>query len=186
MRIINGEVADETNPCIAMIMGNAFQKGHTLIYDHILRRDENSEGLQKYPEDVIQCHEAFVQTVRESSEAKVEIVHGAKVRERIFRCPSFDFEVLPLWGKYKGVSIVLDHESNYRNAEPGHKYRRIIVFAVHPQRFFFTNPEESVMQDRLIAVAAKIAKTDFVEGYYTDQKWRKVVPPNFRDQVKRK
>jgi hypothetical protein len=55
-----------------------------------------------------------------------------------------------------------------------------------PQRFFFTNPEESVMQDRLIAVAAKIAKTDFVEGYYTDQKWRKVVPPNFRDQVKRK
>ena len=45
-----------------MIMGNAFQKGHTLIYDHIPTRDENSEGLQKYPEDVIQCHEAIVQT----------------------------------------------------------------------------------------------------------------------------
>ncbi len=161
-------------------------KKATLIYDHILRRDENSEGLQKYPEDVIQCHEAFVQTVRESSKAKVEIVPDAKVRERIFQCPSFDFEVLPLWGEYKGVSIVLNHESNYRNAEPGHKYRRIIVFAVHPQRFFFTNPEESVMQDRLITVAAKIAKTDFVEGYYIDKKWRKVVPPNFRDQVKRK
>ena len=38
----------------------------------------------------------------------------------------------------------------------------------------------------MITVAAKIAKTDFVESYCTDQKWRRVVQPNFRDQVKRK
>ena len=50
LRLFNGEFADETNPCIAMIMDNAFQKGYTLIYDHILRRNENSEGLQKYSE----------------------------------------------------------------------------------------------------------------------------------------
>ena len=55
------------------------------MYDQILRRDEKSEGLQKYPEEVIQCHEAFVQSVRESSEAKVVIFHGVLVKERIFR-----------------------------------------------------------------------------------------------------
>ena len=45
LHLFNGEVADETNPCIAMIMGNAFQKNQTLIYDQILRRDEKSEDL---------------------------------------------------------------------------------------------------------------------------------------------
>jgi hypothetical protein len=60
----NGETVDETNPCIAIIMGNAFEKGNSLIYDHLLRRDEKSEGLQMYPEDVVRCHEAFIQKVR--------------------------------------------------------------------------------------------------------------------------
>jgi len=49
----DGETADETNPCIAIIMGNVFEKDDSLLYDHLLRRDEKSEGLQKYPEDVI-------------------------------------------------------------------------------------------------------------------------------------
>ena len=79
-----------------MIMGNVFQQNQTLIYDQVLRREWNSEGLQRYPEDIIQRHETFVQSVRESSEAKIEIVHGALVRERIFQQQSFNFDVLPL------------------------------------------------------------------------------------------
>ena len=46
LRPHNGETADETNPCIPMIMGNAFEKDHSLLYDHLLRRDDKSEGLQ--------------------------------------------------------------------------------------------------------------------------------------------
>ena len=186
LRLFNGEVADETNPCIAMIMGNAFQKNQTLIYDQILRRDEKSEGLQKYPQDIIQSHETFVQSVRESSEAKVEIVHGALVRERIFQQQSSNFDILPLWGEFKGVSIVLDHESNYKNADRGNTYRRIIVFVAHPQRIFYASPEENTTQEKLTTVAAKIAKTKFVKGYYTDRKWKEVVPSDFTNRVKRK
>ena len=120
-------------------MGDAFQKGHTLIYDQIPRRDERSEELRGYPGEVIQCHEAFVQSVSESSEAKVEIVHGVLVKERMSQLQSFVFDVLPRWEEYKGVSIDLDCESNYRNAEKGHYYRRMIVFVVHPQRIFYAS-----------------------------------------------
>ena len=40
-----GKTADATNPCIAVIMGSTFQSGHSLIFDHVLRREEKSEGL---------------------------------------------------------------------------------------------------------------------------------------------
>jgi len=70
---------------MAIIMGNVFEKDDSLLYDRLLRRDEKSEGLQKYPEDVIQCHEAFIQRVRESMEAKVEIAYGKKVKERMLK-----------------------------------------------------------------------------------------------------
>ena len=92
----NGEVADETNPCIAMIMGNAFEKGHTLIYDQILRRDQDSDGVEKYPKDVVQCHENFIQDIREPSEAKVEVICGKIVRKRLMRDDRFKFDILPL------------------------------------------------------------------------------------------
>lgn len=164
-----------------------FRKIKLLIYDQILRRDEKSDGLQKYPEDIIQCHETFVQSVLESSEAKVEIVHGVLVRERIFQEQSFNFDVLPLWGEFKGVSIVLDHESNYKNAERENMYRRIIVFVAHPQRIFYASSEENIMQEKLTTVAAEIAKTKFVKGYYyTDRKWKEAVPSDSTNRVKRR
>ena len=164
-----------------------FRKIKLLIYDQILRRDEKSDGLQKYPEDIIQCHETFVRSVREFSEAKVEIVHAILVRERIFQQQSFNFDVLPLWGDFKGVSIVLDHESNYKNAERENQYRRIIVFVAHPQRIFYASSEENTMQEKLTTVAAKTAKTKFVKGYYyTDRKWKEVVPSDSTNRVKRR
>ncbi len=59
------------------------------------------------------------------------------------------------------------------------------MFAVHPQRIFYSSPEELIAQDRLISVAAKIAKIKFIEGYYSNRTWRKVVPVNFANPVKR-
>lgn len=169
-----------------MIMGNAFEKDHSLLYDHLLRRDEKSEGLQKYPEDVVKCHEAFIQTVRESMEAKVEVVYGAAVRERMLQKQGYKFDLLPLWGEYDDIYIILDRESNYSNAQQGHRYRRIIVFVAHPQRFFYPKPEECARQDKLLAVASKIAGVNFIQRYYNDQKWRTIVPLNFSSVVKKK
>jgi len=184
----NSETADETNPCIVMIMGNAFEKSNSLIYDHLLRRDEKSEGLKMYPEDIVRCHEAFIQKVRESMEAKVEVVYGKQVKERMLQKQAYEVDLLALWGEYEGVCIILDRESNYSNAQQGHRYRRVIVFAKHPQRFFYFQKGEwdCAIQDKLLAVAAKIAGVDFIKRYYEDQKWRMIVPHNFSSMTKKK
>jgi hypothetical protein len=147
-------MADETNPRIAITIGNAFEKGNSLIFDHLLRRDEKSEGLQMYPEDIVQCHEAFIQKVQESMEAKVEVVYGTPVKERMLQKQAYKLDLLPLWGEYEDIYIALDRESNYSNAQQGHRYRRIIVFVTHPQRFFYPKQGECTRQDKLLAVAA--------------------------------
>ena len=182
----NGEVADETNPCIAMIMGNALEKGHTLIYDQILRRDHDSDGVVKYPKDLVQCHESFIQDIRESSDAKVEVICRKIVRKRVMRDDRFKFDILPLWGDYSGVSIVLDRESNYKNSGTGHTYRRIIVFALHPERSLYPISEENQRQDKLVAVAARISQVQFKERYYTIMLWKGSVPTSFRNAIRRK
>jgi hypothetical protein len=60
------------------------------------------------------------------------------------------------------------------------------VFAIHSQRFFFSKQGECAIQDKLLAVAAKIAKVDVIKRYYKDQKWRMIVPHNFLSMVKKK
>jgi hypothetical protein len=160
-------------------MGNAFEKGKSLIYNHLLRRDEKSEGLQNYPEDVKLCHEAYIQKVRESMEAKVEVVCGTPVKNRMLEKQAFKFDSLRLWGEYHDICIFLDRESNYSNAQQEHQYRRVIVLAIHPQRFFYSREGESARQDKLLTVAAKISGVNSIERYYEDQKWKVIVAPSF-------
>ena len=185
LKIRNGEVADDTNACIAMVMGNAYQKQHTLIYDQILRREKKSEALEHYPGDVIHCHETFIQKIRESSEAKVEVIHSVRVQKWMNKRPSYSYDMLPLSGDFEGASIALEHESNFKKADAGHRYRRILVFVYHPNRLFYRNEHESVEQDRLITVAAKIAQVEFVERYYKNEIWKELVPVDFRNPVMR-
>jgi len=79
-------------------------------------------------------------------EAKVEIVYGKQVKERMLKKQIGKFDYLPLWGEYEDVSIILDYESNYSNAQQGYKYRRIVIFATHPQDSFTQNKRRP--QDR--------------------------------------
>jgi hypothetical protein len=186
LRPRNGETADETNPCIAIIMGNAFEKDKSLIYDHLLRRDEKSEGLQNYPEDVKLCHEIYLQKVRESMEAKVEVIYGTPVKNRMLREQAFKFDSLRLWGEYDDICIFLDRESNYSNAQQGQQYRRVTVWAIHPQRLFYSREGEPARQDKFLTVAAKISRVNSIERYYEDQKWKAIVPPSFSILAKKK
>jgi len=75
-RIANGETADITNGCFAMIMGNAFRKDETLVFDHMHRR---SDHLEEYPTQIIDRHEAFTRQILESSQAKA-LEWGPKCR----------------------------------------------------------------------------------------------------------
>jgi len=88
-RIANGETADITNGCLAMIMGNAFRKDETLVFDHMHRRSDQSRGLEEYPTQIIDRHESFTRQILESSQAKVIIMYGKKVQERIMGDPNY-------------------------------------------------------------------------------------------------
>jgi len=78
----NGETADLTNGCINMVMNNAFEKGKSLIFDDYLRRHETSEGDRIYPLSVKQVNASLIHRMRESMEAKVEIVYGRKAQHK--------------------------------------------------------------------------------------------------------
>lgn len=82
--------------------------------------------------------------------------------------------------------LILDHESNYANAQDGQSLRRIMLFAFHPNRFFYRNKDENLTQDKFIEIAAKIARINYARGYYRDQKWQMCVPPNHLSLMKRK
>jgi hypothetical protein len=53
-------------------------------------------------------------------EAKVEVVYGTPVKERMLQKQAYKLDLLPLWGEYEDIYIALDRESNYSNAQQGH------------------------------------------------------------------
>jgi hypothetical protein len=80
-----------------MVMGNAYRENETLIYDHLHRWSKKSEGLENYPENVVECHEQFTQKIMESSHAKVEVVYGRQVQARVLHSGP-KITAIPLWG----------------------------------------------------------------------------------------
>ncbi|CRG92155.1 hypothetical protein PISL3812_09211 [Talaromyces islandicus] len=79
----DGQTADKSNGCIAMVMGNLYQED-TLLFDHVHRRgDSKSEAIDKYDPRVLRVHEKFTSGIWESMKAKVELVYGYKVQQRL-------------------------------------------------------------------------------------------------------
>lgn len=175
-KLEDGEVADPSNACIAMVMNNGFVKGHTLIYDHLHRRHQTSQGFDDYPQAALLAHEKFTRDIEDSSEAKVEVVYGAKVQKRLLQRPDARYTILPLWGELKGLLLFLAHESNYGNADPRYSFRRAIFFATHPQRIFYTSrgAPEAIHQDHIIAAAVRMAGEDtpIIEDYHRNRRFK--------------
>lgn len=100
-----------------------------------------------------------------------------KLQQRILGNANLQFTVLPLWGWLKDVFLFLDHEVNYNNADPRFKLRRVLLFAVHPQRLFYEprNSATTARQDRITSAAAQMVggEINCVEGYYANKIWQK-------------
>lgn len=175
----NGETADQTNGCIAMVMGTAFEET-TLIYDQVHRRDHTSDGSTRYPPFVRQAHQEWTSQISESSEAKVEVVYGLKTVRAIMTDQNFETTPLPLWGEYSGIILILLHETNFQNAQQEYKFRRIMVFAYHPQRLLndHINGRYVVHQDKALALAAAMTGVRYLPNYYKNKLWLTVQPPS--------
>ncbi|OKL56982.1 hypothetical protein UA08_07958 [Talaromyces atroroseus] len=155
--IREGEVADPMNGCTSMVMGNLYETGETLMFDHIALR--------------IQC------------KLKIEVVWGVKVQQRLVKTK--EFEVLPLWGEFKDVVIMLSKESNYGNADPRYRFRRIILCLAHPGYMYWQkkdDSETSARQDRALKAAALMARKIDIwkRNYFLDKLWFKSVPGKAR------
>ena len=178
----NGETADQTNGCIAMVMGTAFEET-TLIYDQVHRRDDTSHGSTRYPLFVRQAHQEWTGQISESSEAKVEVVYGLKAARAIMTDRNLKTTPLPLWGEYSGIILILLHETNFQNAQQEYKFRRIMVFAYHPQRLFHDhiNCRYVVHQEKTLALAAAMTGVRHLPNYYKNKLWL-IVRPSFKQR----
>ena len=80
----------------------------------------------------------------------------------------------------EGCYIALDHEKNNKNADENFQIRRVLVFAPHPQPFFY-EPVGSALskrQDVLTWMIARMAATDFEcrDQYFANKLWRQHMP----------
>lgn len=150
--------ADDSNLSMRQIMSAGFTPDKVLIYDHTFRRDP-MDGLEAYPPDVLEIHEGFTSELRNHMAAVVDIVWGAKVRDRMRK--THRLEELRLWGRYKGVSIFLEWELD------GHILRRFVIFVCHPEAMIYGEPATlGKKQDLHLEVAAKLARIRISENFY--------------------
>lgn len=142
------------------------------MFDHVHRREAKSEAIEEYDEQIRDVHEKYTQYIEDSMEAKVELVYGKKVQQRLLQ--THDFEILPLWAEFEGLIVLLSRESNYGNADPLFSFRRIILTPCHPQHMFYQrrHSEVAVRQDKIMLAAARMAqRKDWIPGYYSEKKW---------------
>jgi hypothetical protein len=167
----NGETADLTNPCIAMVMGTAHNE-NSLLFDQIHRRDFKSHGSTHYPAAVRQVHQDWTSDIAASSEAKIELIYGKKAYDG-FLASNLQVTQLPLWGPFRGVNLLLVHEECYCNAQEKFKFRRAVVYAHHPQRLFYDQIDGTFVtyQEGVVAAAAAVAGLSHVTGYYQKKRW---------------
>ncbi|KAF1963756.1 hypothetical protein CC80DRAFT_12593, partial [Byssothecium circinans] len=157
-----GETEDATSSCVWMIIANNFVPGKTFIFDHLSRR-ESVDGLQIYPQTILDLHETWLSKIRSNMAAKVEVVYGNKVRDRMSQI--YDLEPLQLWGEYEGIVLYLEWLSI--GTVFGKSLARLVVPAYHPQTFLSPGGARySARQDTILRVAHELAGLAYKDGFY--------------------
>ncbi|QYT02744.1 hypothetical protein H0G86_009739 [Trichoderma simmonsii] len=111
-------------------------------------------------------------------EAKIEIIYAEKLRER--RLQTQKFEILPLWGDFEVVVLLLDFESSSGNADPQYRFRRIMLAASYPQHMVYQSQGNvtALKQDKVMkaAVLMVCGAVTWVDRYFSDKLWMSCVP----------
>ncbi|PYH35665.1 uncharacterized protein BO87DRAFT_433432 [Aspergillus neoniger CBS 115656] len=163
----NGEVADVTNGCTALIMNHHYDPELHFMFDHFHRREDFCP-FAKYPDHIRAFHENHTEWIRSTVQAKIEIIYGSSVRKWAMK--HLDLTSLSLWGEYEGVWLHFE----WKPIVAGKKIARIIIFALHPQRFLSyqsRSQREAIEQDLRISVAHQLACLPFTADYYATRLW---------------
>ncbi|GKZ23491.1 hypothetical protein AbraIFM66951_008525 [Aspergillus brasiliensis] len=163
----NGEVADATNGCTALIMNHHYDPGLHFMFDHFHRREDFCPFV-KYPAHIRAFHEKHTEWIRSTLQAKIEIIYGSAVRKWAMK--GLNLTSLSLWGEYEGVWLHFE----WVPVMTGKRIARIIIFALHPQKFLsyqLRSQREAKEQDRRISVAHKLACLPFTVDYHAARLW---------------
>lgn len=163
----NGEVADATNGCTALIMNHHYDPELHFMFDHFHRREDFCP-FAKYPDHIRAFHENHTDWIRSTLQAKIEIIYGSSVRKWAMK--HLNFTSLSLWGEYEGVWLHFE----WKAIMTGKKIARIIIFALHPQRFLSyqsRSQREAIEQDLRISVAHQLACLPFTADYHATRLW---------------
>lgn len=178
----NHETADETNPCIWILLQSGITSENSLIFDHLARRD-NVDGYKEYTKEVLACHENIVLELRKRMGAYVEIVFGGATRDRMQKI--LNLEPFPLWGRHQDTPLYLEwhhaisteqdygpHISQYRSSGVK-QLKRFILFAHHPQAFTFPWGPRSYgkYEDLSMEAAFKLTQITLKENFYSTLKY---------------
>ena len=127
-------------------------------------------------------HENFTRRIIGSSAAKVEIVYGDIIQSRILH--TMRGVILPLWGQFSGVTMVLVQEDNFHNAEEGFRFRKAMLWATHPQRFFYEQQRSpiTIRQDLVFKAAFHIVNftLSLDPDYFKSKHWTSKTPSAYQ------
>ncbi|KAK2768799.1 hypothetical protein FQN54_000657 [Arachnomyces sp. PD_36] len=118
---------DPTSPTLRLLHASGFSSNNCLIFDQVCRREETSDVLWFYTEEIYKPYRDFIRELRENMAAVVEICWGRdawKELGRHSRVVSF-----PLWGTFKPVRLYLEL------TEEGQSLKRFVLHVYHPQFF---------------------------------------------------
>ena len=149
-----------------------------LIMDHLHYRSHTSEDITEVDSPTLQRHEEFTSEILESLEAKVFIVYGSKVQNRLIATRNLVH--MQLWGEYSEVSIALDLEKNYKFSDDNYRFSRVFLLAAHPNRIMWQTKGNRTLirQDAILKAAANMAGVSglVVPQLYRNKLWSRDNP----------
>lgn len=91
-----------------------------------------------------------------------------------------EVSLLPLWGEYHGLFLGLLHETNFSNKQDGYRFRKVILFASHPQHLFYEKKQSDTLTRQDLTLKAAVSMADptiqFDPEYHQLRKWRLCTP----------
>lgn len=164
----NGQKVDLTS----MIKGAGYHPDN-LLFSHIHRHtDESGTCQDEYPKKVLECHEQFSDNIASSMMAKVEVLFGSIAQKHVIKRNLV--EILPLWGEFHGLLLLLCLEKGYSNPDNRYKLRRVMLAAHRPEIVFYQGDIASSRQEKIMIAAIRMsgdAKTYWENGYYSRKLW---------------
>ncbi|KAI9836549.1 MAG: hypothetical protein M1819_001180 [Sarea resinae] len=154
----DGEIADDTNCCIRLVLKKGFNIGNSFMFNTFSRR-EGRDKLKDYSRETEDVHRGWSNRLHRAMTAKVEIVWGAASRQWMEE--NLDLVQLKLFGPWKGVTLHLERSPANENIE------RIIVFVHHPE-YFLHQYDAGIArrQDRALNAAAALAGVRVDENFF--------------------